>query len=66
MIELKINLSQTNEDTECNETNTNKDKPCLKDLNVHQPTEFKYNMLLGSGAFGKVRKCNHLKKAERL
>lgn len=33
--------------------------PTIKKVNVHQPTDFQYDVLVGSGAFGKVRICKH-------
>jgi hypothetical protein len=33
--------------------------PAIKKVNIHQPDEFQYDKLVGSGAFGKVRICLH-------
>ena len=33
--------------------------PRIKKINIHQPADFQYDVLVGSGAFGKVRICQH-------
>ena len=43
----------------CREEKTQDKKkgPDIKKINVQEPTDFRYDLLVGSGAFGKVRKC---------
>ena len=36
----------------------------IKKINVNKADDFKYDILVGSGAFGKVRLCSHQKEDE--